>query len=140
MKKMKKLKLNKACGVDGVSPYILNKCADILSDPLLYIFQNSLLTVPLDWKLANITTIFMKGSRNDPLNYRPVLLTSVVLKLLESLIRDNLVDHLDKNGILTRAQHGFRNKRSCLTNLICRNIWKVSLIHMTGAIQLTYNT
>ena len=120
LKKMKKLKTGKACGPDGISPYILNKCAELLCDPLFDIFQSSLDSedVPLDWRLASISAIFKKGSRSDPLNYRPVSLTSVVSKLLESLIRDEIMEHLEKNNILTSAQHGFRNNRSCLTNML----------------------
>ena len=112
LKKIKKLETDKACGPDGISPFILNKFADILCDPLLQMFQCSLdfQEVPLDWRRANISSLFKKGSRNDPLNYRPVSLTSVVSKLFESLIRDHVVDHLMENGILANAQHGFRSK------------------------------
>ena len=120
MKKMKKLKTGKAYGPDGVSPYVLNKCAELLCDPLFDIFQSSLTTgdVPFDWRLATISAIFKRGSRSDPLNYRPVSLTSVVSKLLESLIRDELIQHVEENNILVNAQHGFRNNRSCLTNML----------------------
>ena len=38
--------------------------------------------------------------------------------MLETLIRDKLVNHLEKNKLLRNTQHGFRNKRSCLTNLL----------------------
>ena len=119
-KLLKNLKVNKACGPDGISPFILNKCADVLCDPILDIFRSSLDGAELsnDWRLQNISAIFKKGSRYDPLNYRPVALTSVVVKLLESLIRDELVEHLERNGIIVSAQHGFRSKRSCLTNLL----------------------
>ena len=120
LKKLKKLKTNKACGPDGISPYILNKCADVLVDPLLDIFLSSIehSEVPNDWLLQDISAIFKKGSRYDPLNYRPVSLTSVVSKLMESLIRDELIEHLVRNRIIVKAQHGFIGKRSCLTNLL----------------------
>ena len=52
--------------------------------------------VPLEWKEANIIPLFKKGSRNKSENYRPVSLTSVICKLLERLIKDQLVDILAK--------------------------------------------
>ena len=75
--------------------------------------------VPSEWKEANITPLFKKGSRNKPENYRPVSLTSVVSKLLETLIRDHMVEFLVKHKLINTSQHGFLKARSCLTNLLC---------------------
>ena len=74
--------------------------------------------VPLEWKEANITPLFKKGSRNKSENYRPVSLTSVIWKLLETLIRDHMVEILVKHKFLNTSQHGFLKARSCLTNLL----------------------
>ena len=52
-----------------------------------------------EWKEANITPVFKKGSRNKPENYRLVSLTSVVCKLIETLIRDHMVEFLVKTKI-----------------------------------------
>jgi ribonuclease P/MRP protein subunit RPP40 len=52
-------------------------------------------------------------------NYRPISLTSVVLKLLERIIRDQLANHLASNRLLIASQHGFTKRRSCTTNLLC---------------------
>ena len=41
--------------------------------------------VPSDWKDANITPLFKKGSRNKSENYRPVSLASVVSKLISDI-------------------------------------------------------
>ena len=67
---------------------------------------------------ANVTPIFKKGSKTDPANYRPVSLTSVICRVLESLLRDVIVEHLVKNNLIYNTQHGFVPKRSCLTNLL----------------------
>ena len=48
--------------------------------------------VPLEWKEANIIPLFKKGSRNKSVNYRPVSLTSVICKVLETIIRDHMMD------------------------------------------------
>ena len=63
--------------------------------------------------------VFKKGSRNKPENYRPVSLISVVCKLLETLIRDHMVEFLVKHNLINTSQHGFLKARLCLTNLLC---------------------
>ena len=75
--------------------------------------------VPSEWKEANIKPLFKKESRNKPENYRPVSLTSVVCKLLETLIREYMVEFLLKRKLINASQHGFLKARSCLTNLLC---------------------
>ena len=75
--------------------------------------------VPAEWKEANVTPLFKKGSRSKTENYRPVSLTSVLCKLLETFIRDHMVDFLVKNKLITKSQHRFLKARSCLTNLLC---------------------
>ena len=58
------------------------------------------------WKEANTTPLFKKGSRNKPEHYIPVSLTSVVCKLLETLIRDHMVEFLVKHNLINTSQHG----------------------------------
>ena len=76
-------------------------------------------TDPLEWKEANIIPLFKKGSRNKSVNYRPVSLTSVICKVLETIIRDHMMDFLIKHKLINPSQHGFLKARSCLTNLLC---------------------
>ncbi|XP_038671336.1 uncharacterized protein LOC119975618, partial [Scyliorhinus canicula] len=87
---------------------------------LALIFRSSLATgiVPEDWRIANVVPLFKKGSRDNPGNYRPVSLTSVVGKVLERIIKDTIYNHLDRNNMIRDSQHGFVKGRSCLTNLI----------------------
>ena len=75
--------------------------------------------IPSEWKEANITPLFKKGSINKPENYRPVSLTSVVCKLLETLIRDHMAEFLVKHKLINTSQHEFLLACSCLTNLLC---------------------
>ena len=75
-------------------------------------------TVPPEWKSANITPIFKKGSKGSPGNYRPVSLTCVLCKVMESVLRDAIVEHLAKHHLIRNTQHGFTRGRSCLTNLL----------------------
>ena len=62
--------------------------------------------------------IFKKGSRHQTSNYRPVSLTSQICKVVKSIIRDQLVQHLDYNNLITNSQHGFRKGYSCTINLL----------------------
>ena len=55
---------------------------------------------PADWKCANVTPIFKKGDRSHSGNYSPVRLTSVVCKIMESIIRDGLVKFLDSHALI----------------------------------------
>ena len=82
--------------------------------------QKSLNTgeVPRDWRSANVMPIFKKGSTSVPGNYRPVSLTSVCCKVMEQVLKDSIVEHLNRNGLIRKSQHGFMRGRSCTTNLI----------------------
>ena len=121
LKALKSLDKNKAMGPDGISPWILKECAEELCEPLFMIFTNSLQQgkLPKIWKKANITPLYKKGNKSNPLNYRPVSLTSIVCKILETLIREEWVDMLEKHNMFTGKQFGFRQGRSCVSNLLC---------------------
>ena len=97
-KKIKNMKDNKSPGVDGIPRKLLKEIVEQISTPLTKVFNFSLQEgiVPSEWKDANITSLFKKGWRNKPENYRPVSLTSIVCKLLETLIRDHMVEFLVK--------------------------------------------
>ena len=94
--KINNMKENKAPGVDGISPKILKETVEQISTPLAHVFNMSLQEgiVPFEWKEANIIPLFKKGYRNKSVNYRPVNLTSVICKLLETIIRDHNYDGL----------------------------------------------
>ena len=59
-----------------------------------------------------------KQSRKSPSNYSPVSLTCVVCKIMESIIRDKIMTHMTDNAMFSKAQHGFRPGRSCVTQLL----------------------
>ena len=68
---------------------------------------------------ASIIPLFQQGSRNKSVKYRPVSLTSVICKLLETIIRDHVIDFLVKHKLIKPSHHGFLKARSCLTNSLC---------------------
>ena len=129
-KELIKLDITKATGPDGISAQMLKMGAGLLTKPLTRLFNMSLKTgnVPQGWKIANVTPIYKKGSKSDPKNYRPVSLTSIVSKVLEKVVRSQLAAHLKEHSILTENQHGFRNNRSCETQLLqSTHSWAESL-------------
>jgi hypothetical protein len=114
-KLLKNQNIHKATGPDSIPSFILKSAADQLAPILTDIFQTSIDTgeVPQDWRDANIVPLFKKDERHLASNYRPVSLTSITCKILEHIVHSNIMDHFDKNKILTNAQHGFRKKRPC---------------------------
>ena len=117
---MRDLDVRKAMGPDNMAGWILKECADQLVLPIHSIIKSSLETgqVPKDWKRSNIVPIFKGGDREDPLNYRPVSLTSVVCKICEKIIRKRWIRYLEGNEMISQRQFGFREGRSCVTNLV----------------------
>ena len=98
---------------------ILKECKNNISYPVFLIWKESFESevIPEAMKIKSITPIFKKGDKSDPGNYRPISLTSHIIKIFERVIRNKLVCHLESNSILSNKQHGFRKGRSCLTHL-----------------------
>jgi Reverse transcriptase (RNA-dependent DNA polymerase) len=92
----------------------------VVACPLAKVMKASLREVVVleDWRTANVTPIFKKGTRSDPGNYRPVSLTSVTCRLMESIIKDQMVSHLDRAGLIRASQHRFVRGKSCTSNLL----------------------
>jgi len=122
VKAISRLRPDKAVGPesDELSAKLLTEVQNEIVYPLLLLFKKSLSesSIPRDWKQANVTPIFKKGSRNSVENYRPVSLTSQICKLFETVMRDALVHYLENNHLILDSQHGFGKGRSCLTNLL----------------------
>jgi Reverse transcriptase (RNA-dependent DNA polymerase)/Endonuclease-reverse transcriptase len=118
--KIKKLRTDGAAGPDGMGPLLLKELVEEISWPLAKIMRTSLQSgeVPEDWRTANMTPIYKKGARTDPGNYRPVSLTTVCCRVMESIMKDQIVTHLERNGLINKSQHGFMTGRSCTTNLL----------------------
>ena len=128
--KLNNIDVNKSAGPDGWHPRFFKEAAFELTKPLSILFQKSLDTsiIPSMWKTADVVPVFKKGDQKLPSNYRPISLTPVICKILESLIRDKLFDYLFRNTLLSIQQHGFVPKRSCVTQLLTAlQYWTASL-------------
>ncbi len=120
MEKLQSLNPYKSYGPDYIHARLLKELAAILAGPITELFNLTLKTgkIPEDWKKAIISPIFKKGSKHLASNYRPINLTSVLCKILESFVRDVLLRHLIDNNLLSKKQHGFINGRSTVTQLL----------------------
>ena len=123
--KLDKLDPNKSPGHDRWHPFFLKNLADSLCIPLSILFNKSLKEgAHKSWLKATVTPIYKKGIKNSPGNYRPVSMTSVISKLMESILRDEIMTHVMQNNLLSNDQHGFVPGRDCLTQLLlCLEHW-----------------
>ena len=114
------LKPGKAAGPDKIRPLILKELRVELAPIIKVIFERSLETgkLPTDWCKAHVTPIYKKGEKSLASNYRPISLTCILCKVLEHILASNIVRHLDGQDLMYDLQHGFREKRSCETQLI----------------------
>ena len=117
---LRKLKSNSAAGPDRLPPIFFKQTAHELAFPLSVIFRTfiDLHALPAEWRHANITPIFKKGSHSDPANYRPIALTCCCCKILESIIAAELIQYLHVHKLINKQQHGFLKHHSTCTNLI----------------------
>ena len=92
-RKILQLDDNKACGPDDINPRLLKEIVDYITIPLTTIINKSIKDscLPLDWKNAHISPIYKKGPKDLAINYRPVSLTSIVCKIMESIIKDSIM-------------------------------------------------
>ena len=74
--------------------------------------------IPQGQNKAYVSPIFKKGDRNKAENYRPINLTSIVCKLIESFVEDSLMTHMRAEIFLSSKQYGFINRRSTSTQLL----------------------
>ena len=120
LQKLTKLDVTKSPGPDEIHPRILKEVAPSIAPALANLFNNTLKTrdVPDDWRTALITAIFKKGDKSEPGNYRPISLTSIICKVLESIIYDHIVKHMIKNKLFSKSQYGFISKRSAALQLL----------------------
>ena len=109
------LDLSKASGPDCIPVVVLKNCVPELSYILTELFHKCLKEscFPDCWKVSSVVPVFKNvGERSTAKNYHPVSLLSVVSKVFEKLVNNRIVDHLEKCGLYSDFQYGFRSSRS----------------------------
>ncbi|KFV20251.1 Putative 115 kDa protein in type-1 retrotransposable element R1DM, partial [Tauraco erythrolophus] len=99
---LENLKVHKSMGPDEIHPRVLKELAAAVARPLVIIFERSWRSgeFPTDWKRANVTPIFEKGTKDKPGNYRPVSLTSVPGKVMEQILLVAVLRHIKNNQVV----------------------------------------
>ena len=117
---LKLLNVSKSTGPDEFHPRFLKETAVSIALPVTILFNKSLTegTIPQEWKLANVTCIHKSGDKTAASNYRPISITSILCRMLESIIKTVLMDHCNDNQIFSDSQYGFRQRRGCILQLL----------------------
>ena len=118
--KIKELRPSAAAGPDEIPAILLKNCVNSMKGPLCKLFRETLNSgsIPPALKSGIITPIHKGGDRTKPQNYRPVSLTSHVIKIFEKIVRDKLVNHINLLNLFNENQHGFLSGRSCVSQLL----------------------
>ncbi|CAH1240954.1 Hypp6244 [Branchiostoma lanceolatum] len=117
---LQSLCIDKAPGPDGITTKLLREAALEICVSLQQLFNYSLSTgiFPMEWKQSNVTPVFKKGDRTDPLNYRPISLLPTVAKVFERLVHNHLYSYLEENSLLHKNQSGFKKGDGTVLQLI----------------------
>ena len=109
---------NKATGPDKIPAKLLKNCASSIYLSLCDLFNKSLSLgkLPNEWKLSNIVPILKKGPAQEVSNYRPISLLSLVSKVLERCVYNQLVSHISTQ--LHHLQFGFLRGKSTTSQLL----------------------
>ena len=105
-------------GPDGIYPRVLRELAEVIAKPFSIIFERSWRTgeVPEDWRIASVTVVIRKDQKENPMNYRPVSLISVLGKVMEQLVLGDISRQSEE--VIRNSQHGLTKGKSCWPNLV----------------------
>jgi exonuclease III len=104
---------------DYLSPYHLKYGGPILYKSLFIFFNLCFISgkLPSDWTSANIFSLHKSGAKDIPSNFRPISLTSIVIRLYERILLPKIMEIIDRSKQLSKYQFGFRKMRSTCDNL-----------------------
>ena len=120
LRKLDELKVNKSPGPDLLHPRVLYEIRHELVGPLTCLFNKSmnLGVVPDEWKTSVVSVLHKKGKKDCVENYRPISLTCICCKLMESVVRDLVMNYFLINNLFSNNQYGFIKRRSTVLQLL----------------------
>ena len=110
--------VNKAQGHDAINGAVIKNCSESLAYPLSKMFSliYNVGYIPAEWKLSNVVPVHKKDNKSNVENYRPISLISLVMKVLERIMYEELLSRTESK--IDPRQHGFLRNKSCNTNLL----------------------
>lgn len=114
---VRRLKVKKAPGADGIPNRILKMLPEILLTILVVIFNAALQNAhfPSAWKEATVIGIHKPGKpRTSAASYRPISLLKTLGKLFERVIQTRIWKFISDSNLLIDEQFGFRSRHSCV--------------------------
>ena len=132
------LDINKAQGPDNINGTVLKHCFESLAYPLSKLFKltYNVGCLPFEWKTSNILPVHKKDNKNNVQNYRPISLISLVMKVYERILYEELLNHTQSK--IGPRQHGFLRNKSCNTNLLSFTNSIVSSLHDKTGVDVVY--
>ncbi len=112
------LDFTKAVGIDGIPNYILKHCAISINEPTLYLFKQCIAQsyLPAEWRIHKIVPVYKSGDKTSITNYRPISLLCCISKVLESIVYNDVYDHI--SSTICDNQFGFLCNRSIVQQLL----------------------
>ena len=130
IKCLKAIKPNKASGPDNIGGNVLKLCRESLAKILCNIFQQSLdnVKIPVLWKTSEIIPIPKKASPSCNNDYRPVALTSIMMKCLEKIVKNILCEqvkgHTDPYQFAYTKNRCVEDATLCLIDYVLKHVDK----------------
>ena len=116
---IKQLDSSSSCGITGIPVKVIKHCAEVLVPILSNLFNFFLnsSSIPTEFKSAKETTLFKNGAKDSCDNYRGISVLSLIAKIFERILYNNIIKYFNSNNLFTANQHGFRTNHSCETAL-----------------------
>ncbi|OWF41080.1 RNA-directed DNA polymerase from transposon BS [Mizuhopecten yessoensis] len=139
-KTLEKLKTSKSPDPDNLHSRVLKELSSAICLPLSIIFNTSIHngTVPKEWRKASVTAIFKKGDRKSASNYRPISLTCICCKVLETIVRETIIKYMHTNKLFSKKQFGLIQGRSTVLQLIQVIDHWMKILDARGCIDVLY--
>ena len=131
-----KFDLSKVSGPDCIPMVVLKNCESELSYMLAKLFNKCLKEscFPDCWKVSSVAPVFENvGESSTAKNYCPVSLLSAFSKVFKKLVNNEIVDHLEKCGLFSNFQYGFKSSRSTADLLTVASDRTARVFNSSGA-------
>lgn len=114
-KKMKQINRNKASDIYNIKPTILRDLTPFLAPILTTLFNRAITEneYPDSLKLTKAIELYKAKDKTLPENYRPISLLPIIAKLLDTIINEQLMQHLTEHNIISPTQYAFRPNSNC---------------------------